>query len=107
MIFNCVEFAETIFFKLISQNIPTQPSPFGMYGVVDEAPSASATVAAFADADIDHVFQTVGSPGLEIEIVTAETVIAAVIAHATMTVGSEYEFISFLLCWSMKVRVRS
>jgi len=40
MIFNCVEFAGTIFFKLISQNIPTQPSPFGMYGVVDEVPSA-------------------------------------------------------------------
>ena len=107
MIVNCVEFAGTIFFKLISQNIPTQPSPFGMYGVVDEVPSAIATVAAFADAGIDHVFQTVGSPGFEIEIVTAETVIAAVIAHATMTVGSEYEFMNILLCWSMKVRVRS
>ena len=107
MIFNCVEFAGTIFFKLISQNIPTQPSPFGMYGVVDEAPSASATVAAFADADIDHVFQIVGLSGFEIEIVMAETLIADVIAHAAMTVGSEYEFMNFLLCWSMKVRVRS
>lgn len=107
MIFNCVEFAGTIFFKLISQNIPTQPSPFGMYGVVDEAPSASATVAAFADADIDHVFQIVGLSGFEIEIVMAEALIAAVIAHATMTVGSEYEFMNILLCWSMKVRVRS
>lgn len=107
MIVNCVEFAGNIFFKLISQNIPTQPSPFGMYGVVDEVPSALATVAAFADAGIDHVFQRVGFSGLEIEIVMAETVIAAVIAHATMTVGSEYEFMNFLLCWSMKVRVRS
>lgn len=107
MIFNCVEFAGTNFFKLISQNIPTQPSPFGMYGVVDEAPSASATVAAFADVGIDHVFQKVGSLGFEIAIVPAETLIAAVIAHAAMTVGSEYEFMNFLLCWSMKVRVRS
>ena len=97
MIVNCVEFAGTIFFKLISQNIPTQPSPFGMYGVVDEAPSASATVAAFADVGIDHVFQNGGSLGFEISIVPAETLIAAVIAHATMTLGSEYEFIRFLL----------
>ncbi len=98
MIVNCVEFAGNIFFKLISQNIPTHPSPCGMYGVVDEGPSALATVAAFADADIDHVFQTVGLSVLEIEIVTAETVIADVTAHAAMTVGSEYEFISSLLC---------
>ena len=68
-----------------------------MYGVVDEAPSASATVAAFADVGIDHVFQNVESLGFEIAIVPAETLIAAVIAHATMTVGSEYEFIRFLL----------
>ena len=53
------------------------------------------------------MFQIVGLSSFEIEIVMAETLIAAVIAHAAMTVGSEYEFMNFLLCWSMKVRVRS
>ncbi len=73
-----------------------------MYGVVDEGPSALAAVPAFADACMVHVFQTVGLSGLEIAIDMADKVIADVTAHAAMTVGSEYEFILFLLCLSIK-----
>lgn len=37
-------------------------------------------------------------PCLDMEPSQTERVIAAVTAHAAMTVGSEYEFILFLLC---------